>query len=109
MLTGTGAWRVSNNTWPSDEAYYGHRFTNGPVWVEYLAELLGMELDDNAVGGGTLISSSPLDSSVQQAYLSAEIQQPAIIRQYKVTLVCIPQFQYLLSSIKSQPISRGVK
>ncbi|KAF8524476.1 GDSL lipase/esterase [Gautieria morchelliformis] len=50
---GTGAWTVSNHTWPRNEAYFGHRFSNGPVWVEVLAERLGMELVDNAVGGAT--------------------------------------------------------
>lgn len=54
--TGAGAWTVSNHTWPRDPAYFGHRFSNGPVWVEYLADRLKMELDDYAVGGGTYFS-----------------------------------------------------
>lgn len=54
--TGAGAWTVSDHTWPRDPAYFGHRFSNGPVWVEYLADRLKMELDDYAVGGGTFVS-----------------------------------------------------
>ncbi|KAF8589182.1 carbohydrate esterase family 16 protein [Ramaria rubella] len=80
---GSGAWTASNHTWPSDPAYYGHRFSNGPVWVENLSEKLGMELDDNAIGGATsnnsvvqgftgLKSTIPVYSMVDQvtAYLN---------------------------------------
>lgn len=59
---GNGAWTVSKHTWPSDPAYFGHRFSNGPVWVEYLAKRLGMELDDGAVGGGGFTLRLDLDS-----------------------------------------------
>ncbi|KIJ35282.1 carbohydrate esterase family 16 protein [Sphaerobolus stellatus SS14] len=50
---GTGAWTISNHTWPEDPAYFGHRFTNGPAWVEHLAQKLEAELIDNAIGGST--------------------------------------------------------
>lgn len=33
--------------------YYQGRFSNGPVWVEYLAETLGVTLDDQACSGAT--------------------------------------------------------
>lgn len=33
--------------------YYKGRFSNGPVWVEYLAQKIGTPLDDRAFGGAT--------------------------------------------------------
>jgi len=53
MTDNGGAWILSNHTWPKDPAYFDHHFTNGPVWVEYLAQKLGMELIDLAIGGAT--------------------------------------------------------
>src|ERR1051325_6177463 len=41
---------LSGNTYPPPPYYLG-RFSNGPVWVEDLAERLGVPLDDFAVGG----------------------------------------------------------
>lgn len=45
---------------PSDDYYQG-RFSNGPVWAEYLADvdLLDCHLVDNAYGGATTDGSSP--------------------------------------------------
>ena len=34
---GTGAWLVSNKTWPADPHYYGHRFSNGRVSTSELS------------------------------------------------------------------------
>jgi hypothetical protein len=51
-LAGSGAWTLSNGTWPADPAYVGHRFSNRPVWAESLATSLGWELADYAVGRG---------------------------------------------------------
>ncbi|KAF8526539.1 GDSL lipase/esterase [Hysterangium stoloniferum] len=53
MTDNGAAWMLSNHTWPQDPAYFDHHFTNGPVWVEHLAQKLGMELIDLAVGGAT--------------------------------------------------------
>lgn len=50
---GTGAWDVSNHTWPSDPAYHAHSFTNGPVWPTLLAHTLNASLLDFATGGAT--------------------------------------------------------
>ncbi|KAJ6536837.1 SGNH hydrolase-type esterase domain-containing protein [Mycena capillaripes] len=50
---GNGAYRITNHTWPADPAYYGGRFSNGPVWVEAVASKLHLSLTDYAVGGAT--------------------------------------------------------
>ncbi|KAF5346599.1 hypothetical protein D9758_013467 [Tetrapyrgos nigripes] len=34
---GHGAWVISNHSWPAHPGYYQGRFSNGPVWVEYVA------------------------------------------------------------------------
>ncbi|KIM90034.1 carbohydrate esterase family 16 protein [Piloderma croceum F 1598] len=47
------AYRFDNETWPADPHYYHGRFSNGPVWVEDLAGILGVKLHDYAVGGAT--------------------------------------------------------
>ncbi|CCF35773.1 GDSL-like Lipase/Acylhydrolase [Colletotrichum higginsianum] len=49
---GNGSARVSNNAWPTDK-YYAGRFSNGPVWPEYVAANLSIPLYDYAVGGAT--------------------------------------------------------
>lgn len=46
-------YHLSNETWPADPAYYGGRFSNGPVWVERLAANLSVPLHDYAYGGAT--------------------------------------------------------
>ncbi|KAJ6555698.1 GDSL-like Lipase/Acylhydrolase [Mycena vulgaris] len=50
---GNGVYRITNHTWPADPAYYGGRFSNGPVWVEDIASKLHLSLTDYAVGGAT--------------------------------------------------------
>lgn len=49
---GTNGWMFSNKTWPEDPAYFRHRFSNGPVWVESLATKLDADLLDFAIAGG---------------------------------------------------------
>ena len=46
------AFKLTNGTWPADPAYFKGHFSNGPVWVEDLAETLGVKLNDFAIGGG---------------------------------------------------------
>ena len=46
---------------PPDPPYYKGRFSNGPVWVENLAESLGVELGDSAFGGATTGDRNVLD------------------------------------------------
>ncbi|KAL6709844.1 hypothetical protein ACN47E_000629 [Coniothyrium glycines] len=76
---GTGAWTVSNNTWPADPAYYNHSFSNGPVWPITLAKSLGVPLYDFAVGGATA------DNSVVAGFTGArtEIPVPSALDQVK--------------------------
>ncbi|KAI0703659.1 hypothetical protein C8T65DRAFT_578674 [Cerioporus squamosus] len=50
---GSGAWALTNHTWPADPHYAGGRFSNGPVWLEYVAGNLSTPLVDYAVGGAT--------------------------------------------------------
>jgi len=44
---------MTGDTFPPSPPYYQGRFCNGPVWIEYLAEDLGMSglVDNYAVGG----------------------------------------------------------
>ncbi|TFK80986.1 carbohydrate esterase family 16 protein [Polyporus arcularius HHB13444] len=49
---GNGSWAITNHTWPADPHYAGGRFSNGPVWIEYVAGNLSISLVDYAIGGG---------------------------------------------------------
>ncbi|KAL8277862.1 hypothetical protein RQP46_009681 [Phenoliferia psychrophenolica] len=51
---GTGAWLFTNFTWPANPQYVGHRFSNGRIYSEYLAESLLLPLDSYAVGGASI-------------------------------------------------------
>ena len=53
--------------------YYQGRFSNGPVWVEYLAEadLLDATLVNNAYGGASTDGSSPPGLQVQVSTYTA--------------------------------------
>ncbi|KAI5477127.1 hypothetical protein MNV49_006855 [Pseudohyphozyma bogoriensis] len=51
---GNGAWVFTNKTWPKDPAYVGHRFTNGPVYSEYIAQQLMLPLVSYATGGASI-------------------------------------------------------
>lgn len=53
---------TSGNTNPSD-VYGFRRYSNGPVWVEYLAQKLGVSLLDMAYGGATSGWTNPAASS----------------------------------------------
>jgi len=51
-ISDTGnASELTNKLLPQYGGYPTTRFSNGPVWVEYLAEQLGLPIDDYAVGG----------------------------------------------------------
>ncbi|BGP37276.1 hypothetical protein JCM10450v2_001187 [Rhodotorula kratochvilovae] len=51
---GNGAWLFTNKTWPKADAYVGHRFTNGPVFSEYVAQTLRVPLISYATGGASI-------------------------------------------------------
>jgi len=67
------AYHFSNDTWPADPAYYKGRFSNGPVWVEYIAEKFGLGLHNYAFGGATS------DNTLVQGYTgpNATIASPS--------------------------------
>ena len=51
-LSDTGnVYAATVGTVPASPPYYAGRFSNGPVWVEYLAEALDLEADNYAYGG----------------------------------------------------------
>lgn len=55
---GNGSYKLTNMTWPADKAYFNGRFSNGPTYVEYLADDLGIPvLRDHAYGGSTINNS----------------------------------------------------
>lgn len=76
-LRSNGAWVFTNRTWPKDTAvrsqvglgfpflsadlspaqYVGHRFTNGPVYSEYIAQTLGVPLVSYGEPSGPLVLS----------------------------------------------------
>merc|ERR1711939_964527 len=51
---GNGAWLFTNKTWPKDGAYVGHRFPNGPVFTESVAQTLRVPLISYATGGASI-------------------------------------------------------
>lgn len=55
---GNGSYKLTNHSWPADKAYFDGRFSNGPTYVEYLANDLGIPaLRDHAYGGATINNS----------------------------------------------------
>ena len=51
-LSDTGnVYAVTAGTVPASPPYYAGRFSNGPVWVEYLADALDLEAINHAYGG----------------------------------------------------------
>jgi hypothetical protein len=56
---GNGSFALTRRAWPADAAYFDGRFSNGPTWIEYVAQAyfgapLDRGLDDGAFGGATL-------------------------------------------------------
>ncbi|KAI8051026.1 hypothetical protein BDF22DRAFT_777741 [Syncephalis plumigaleata] len=53
-MTDTGnLFNLSRQRWPDQSLYYRGRFTNGPVWIEWLQQMSGAELDNLSFAGGT--------------------------------------------------------
>ncbi|KAJ9075881.1 hypothetical protein DSO57_1031476 [Entomophthora muscae] len=46
-------YRLKDKAIPSTQLYYEGRFSNGPVWVEYLANTLNAKLFDMAYASAT--------------------------------------------------------
>ncbi|KAJ3021021.1 hypothetical protein HKX48_009340 [Thoreauomyces humboldtii] len=74
-LSDTGnvfAW--SSGTYPPNPPYYDGRFSNGPVWVESLAEQLNLTLVDLAWGGATT-NSSAISEQIKGFTIPGLVQQ----------------------------------
>lgn len=72
-LSDTGlVWQQLQNTTgqnlPQAPFYFEGRFSNGPVAVEYMAQALGVPLDDRAWGGATTGRSNFLDKQGELAH-----------------------------------------
>jgi len=50
---GNGTYTLLNHTYPPSPPYYNGRFSNGPVFMEYLSNILNATLYDYAYGGAT--------------------------------------------------------
>ncbi|KZW03230.1 hypothetical protein EXIGLDRAFT_725688 [Exidia glandulosa HHB12029] len=75
---GNGTWTLTNHTWPADPAYYDGRFSNGMVWPEYLANIIGAyKLLDVSYGGATI------NNSIVQGYSGKDstIPVPSVTEQ----------------------------
>ncbi|KAH7107202.1 hypothetical protein BKA62DRAFT_686272 [Auriculariales sp. MPI-PUGE-AT-0066] len=75
---GNGTYKLTNETWPADHAYYDGRFSSGPVWPEYLAtDFLRVPLLDYAHGGATI------DNKIVPGYTGAnsDILVPSVADQ----------------------------
>lgn len=71
-LTDNGnIYAISGGLLPDPDTYYEGRFSNGPVWVEYMAAQLKLNgtLDDNAYGG----AKSGWDSDVFSVGLKSQV------------------------------------
>ncbi|KAJ3204938.1 hypothetical protein HDU67_009204 [Dinochytrium kinnereticum] len=62
--------RLTNGSWPLPALYCSGRFSNGPVWNDYLANSLNLPLLNEAYGGSTT------NNSVIQGYTGADSSVP---------------------------------
>ncbi|KAK4058091.1 hypothetical protein OIO90_000830 [Microbotryomycetes sp. JL221] len=84
---GNGAWLASNKTWPADKNYVGHRFSNGPVWIENAAKILRLPLQSYATGGATT------DNRLVQGYtgFNSTIKVRSVFDQVELFLASKPK------------------
>ncbi|CAB4419331.1 unnamed protein product [Rhizophagus irregularis] len=73
---GNGVFKISDGSFPPPP-YFEGRFTNGPVWVEYLSKKLGLNSVNYAAGGATINSLTVPSSSG----FNDEIEVPGIRQQ----------------------------
>ncbi|CAG8586600.1 2279_t:CDS:2 [Ambispora leptoticha] len=93
------SYNLTNHTWPLP-VYFKGRFSNGPIWVEYLATKLNLTLKNYAFGGATV------DSNLTQGFTGANfnVSVPGIVQQvdtYVATLPADAKTQKTLVSIWS--------
>ncbi|KAF9923012.1 hypothetical protein FBU30_006868 [Linnemannia zychae] len=69
-------YKLTNKTWPLQSNYHG-RFSNGPMWPEYVAKSRSLRLTDYAFGSATS------DNVLVQGYTGAasDIPVPGLIQQ----------------------------
>ncbi|KAF9377699.1 hypothetical protein CPB97_010001 [Podila verticillata] len=70
-------YELSKHTWPLPNFYYRGRFSDGPMWPEYLTRAMGYRLLNHAFGGATS------DSKVVQGYTGpgSTLAVPGFIQQ----------------------------
>ncbi|KAG0078505.1 hypothetical protein BGZ93_005963 [Podila epicladia] len=70
-------YELSKHTWPLPKTYFKGRFSNGPIWSEYVAKAKRYKLLDYAYGGATS------DASVVQGYSGSDstLAVPGFIQQ----------------------------
>ncbi|KAF9020348.1 hypothetical protein BGZ52_002650 [Haplosporangium bisporale] len=70
-------YELSKHTWPLPNFYYNGRFSDGPMWPEYLTSATGYKLVNHAFGGATS------DAKVVQGYSGpdATLAVPGFIQQ----------------------------
>jgi hypothetical protein len=82
-----GGWRRSAPSAPRAHAqalyppppYYQGRWSNGRVYTEYIAQLLGLRLADNAVGGASSGAHNNSVLSIPGSFpLAARCQPPGV-------------------------------
>ncbi|KAJ3023760.1 hypothetical protein HKX48_001288 [Thoreauomyces humboldtii] len=87
-LTDNGnAFVLTGGQTPSPKIYWKGRFSNGPVWIEYLASSLGATLVDKAFSGATsnnLISASEMPQGTVSAGTPGFVQQAALFAAHPV-------------------------
>jgi phospholipase/lecithinase/hemolysin len=97
------------NTNPSD-VYGFRRFSNGPVWVEYLAQDLGVSILDLAYGGATSGWTNPAASSAGYGYtgLQWQIGQMAAVNSQSLITISAggnDMFNYLSDPSLYSPVN----
>ncbi|EXX62487.1 hypothetical protein RirG_161320 [Rhizophagus irregularis DAOM 197198w] len=77
---GNNSWPLTNYTYPPKEYYYNGRFSNGPVWVEYLSDYCHAKEENHAFSGATVdskfvIASNGLDYNIPVPGIKQEIEK----------------------------------
>lgn len=73
---GSGVFNISNGLYPPSPPYFEGRFSDGPVWVEYLSKKLDLPLYDKAAGGATTDSMTiPSESGLNDEIIVPGIRQ----------------------------------
>ncbi|KAJ3047445.1 hypothetical protein HK097_011526, partial [Rhizophlyctis rosea] len=101
--TDTGnTYKLTNGTWPLVPPYHQGRFSDGPVWSEYLAKALKARLINQAYGGATT------NSSLVQGYTGANstIPVPSVSTQL-TTHLALPNLPPPSAPRPGQPAGRA--